>query len=125
MVHTFTIVDLVVAAFGAATSNGNENVTPATVAVNLDHAVPAGKTVRVDYAVTGGTATGGGVDYTLAAGTLTFNAGDATKNVSIAIVNDGATEGAETIQITLTPRAGDPVVAGATMVHTFTINDDD
>ena len=125
MVHTFTIVDVVKATFAAAASNGNENVTPATVAVNLDHAVPAGKTVRVDYSVTGGTATGGGVDYTLANGTLTFNAGDATKNISIAIVNDAIVEAAETIIIAITPRAGDDVVVGATASHTYTINNDD
>jgi len=32
----------------------------------------SGKTVTVDYTVGGGTATGGGVDYTLANGTLTL-----------------------------------------------------
>jgi hypothetical protein len=42
----------------------------------------------VDYAVSGGTATGGGVDYTLASGTLTFNPGVTTQNISVAIVND-------------------------------------
>ncbi len=79
--------------------------------------------VHVDYKVTG-TATGGGVDYTLADGTLEFNAGETTKNISIAIVDDAVVDVGETIILTITPKAGD-VVLGATTTHTFTINDND
>src|SRR5216117_2158926 len=51
-------------AFNAPGSSGLENVSPASVAVSL--ATASAKTVTVNYAVSGGTATGGGVDYTLA-----------------------------------------------------------
>src|SRR5206468_3892736 len=51
-------------AFSLASSSGAESVSPANLAVALS--TVSGKTVTVDYAVTGGTATGGGVDYTLA-----------------------------------------------------------
>src|SRR5437667_250530 len=56
-----------VVAFNASTSNGSESITSASVPVSLSSA--SGKSVTVNYAVTGGTATGGGVDYTLASGT--------------------------------------------------------
>src|SRR5207247_3188444 len=55
--------------FSLATCSGLENVTPANLQVSLSAA--SGKTVTVNYAVTGGTATGGG-DDTPANGTLTF-----------------------------------------------------
>ena len=74
--HTYTINDNDAAptvAFNAASSSGDEGTTPVNLAVSLSAA--SGQTVTVNYAVTG-SATGGGVDYTLAAGTLTFNPGD-------------------------------------------------
>src|SRR5213075_1808468 len=72
-------------AFSLASSSGAESVTPANLAVALSSV--SGKTVTVNYAVSGGTATGGGVDYTLAAGTLTFAPGVATQNVALAVVD--------------------------------------
>src|SRR5206468_3390973 len=64
--------------FSASSSSGVESVTPANLAVALSTA--SGKTVTINYAVTGGTATGGGVDYTLANGTLTFAPGVISQN---------------------------------------------
>ena len=61
-------------AFSVTSSSGSEGSTPANLAVALSGA--SGSTITVDYAVTGGTASGGGVDYTLGASTLTFNPGD-------------------------------------------------
>src|SRR5439155_14054549 len=57
-------------AFSLASSSGAESLSPANLVVALS--AVSGKTVTGDYAVSGGTATGGGVDYTLASGTLTF-----------------------------------------------------
>ena len=74
--HTYTINDndaTPTVAFDAASSNGAESATTANLAVSLS--AQSGQTVTVAYTVTGGTATSG-VDYTLAAGTLTFNPGD-------------------------------------------------
>src|SRR5207247_10132658 len=51
-------------AFNLASSSGAESVTPANLAVSLS--AVSGKTVTVDYAVSGGTATGGRGDYQLA-----------------------------------------------------------
>src|SRR5207249_10187753 len=49
--------------FNAASSSGLENITAVALPVSLSAA--SGRTVTVDYAVTGGTASGGGVDYSL------------------------------------------------------------
>ena len=123
--HTYTINDDDTAptvAFNATTSNGGEATTSITIPVSLSGNATS-QTVTVGYSVTGGTATGSGTDYTLAAGTLTFVAGDTSENISITIVNDGITEIDETIQVTL----ASPTVAtlGTNTVHTYTINDND
>src|SRR5438552_2694057 len=106
--------------FNTASSGGLENVTPANLAVSLS--APSGKTVSVDYAVTGGTATVG-VDYTLPGGTLTFAPGVTSKNISIAVVNDALDENDETIEITLSNPSNATVDPIST--HTYTILDND
>jgi hypothetical protein len=110
-----------VVAFTSASSTGDEGSTPATLAVQLS--APSGQTVTVNYAVTGGSATGGGVDVTLPAGTLTFVPGDVAKNVSLTVVNDLLVEAAETVVVTLS--APSNATLGAPVVHTYTILDND
>lgn len=58
--------------------------------------------VTVEYAVTGGTATGGGVDYSLDDGLLTFDAGEFEQTIEVTIVDDGLDEPTETVLLTLT-----------------------
>ena len=121
--HTYTINDndaTPTVAFGIASSSGAESVTPANLAVSLS--AQSGQTVTVAYAVTGGTATIG-VDYTLAAGTLTFNPGDTAENISIAVVDDLLDEADETIVVTLFSPSN--ATLGTNMAHTYTINDND
>ncbi|MBN1671303.1 MAG: lamin tail domain-containing protein [Kiritimatiellae bacterium] len=108
-------------AFAEAASVGAESDSPACVGVVLS-AVPAGA-VTVDYAVTGGTAVGGGTDYALAAGTLTFVAGQTNATLLITIVNDGLIEDHETIMLALSNAANARL--GAPRDHTFTIADVD
>src|SRR5205823_7576384 len=105
----------------AASSSGSESVASTNLAVSLS-AVSA-KTVTVNYAVTGGTATGGGVDYTLASGTLTFAPGVTSQNVSLTVVNDATDEDDETIQVTLSSPSNASL--GATIAHTYKILDND
>ncbi len=69
--------------------------------VTLDPA--SDETVTVDYATSNGTATGGS-DYTAKSGTLTFNANETSKTVSVAILDDDEDESDETLALTL--RAG-------------------
>jgi len=121
--HTYTINDNdpPTVAFNATTSNGSEATTAVTIPVTLSAAYS--QTVTVDYSVTGGTATGGGTDFTLASGTLTFTAGVTSQDISLTVVNDTATELNETIIVTL----ASPTVAslGTNTAHTYTINDND
>jgi hypothetical protein len=122
--HTYTINDNDAAptvAFAVTTSSGSEGTTPANLVVNLSTA--SGQTITVNYAVTGGTATGGGVDYTLASGTLTFSPGQTSRTIPITIVNDTVVEVNETIQVTLS--APTNATLGTNTVHTYTINDND
>src|SRR5207244_1353093 len=108
-------------AFSLTSSSGAESVTPANLAVALS--AVSGKTVTLDYAVSGGTATGGGVDYTLASGTLTFAPGVTNQNIALAIVNDALNELNETVLLTLSNATN--ATLGALTTHTYTITDDD
>ena len=71
--------------------------------VMLDPAATAA--VTVDYATSDGTATGGD-DYTTTSGTLTFQAGDTTKTVSVPITDDAVDDGGETVTLTLSNASG-------------------
>jgi len=108
--------------FFAATSSGSESATSPAITVNLSTA--SGRAVTVSYAAgAGGTATGGGTDYTLATGTLTIPAGQTSMNVPISVVNDTIDEPNETVVINLTSPGNATLVAPSS--HTYTINDDD
>ncbi len=72
-------------------------------AVTLDAA--ADEAVTVDYATADGTATAG-ADYTAASGTLTFAAGERSKTVSVAILDDALDEGKETFLLRLSNADG-------------------
>jgi hypothetical protein len=91
--------------FASGSSGDVEAVTPALVEVILTDA-QAGETYYVDYTVIGGTAIGGGVDYTLAAGTLTFLPDSVSELISIDIIDDGQPEDDETIVIELSNPVG-------------------
>jgi len=99
--HTYTIIDpRPKVLFARDSGSGMEKKTPAYVPVILS--APTRKTVTVDYAVVGGTATGGGVDYALDSGTVVFAPGETGKNIPIKIVADhNDAEPAETIMIKL------------------------
>jgi len=110
-------VDLV-----ATTSSGDEGVTPVVLQVQLNEVHTLN--VTVNYAVTEGTASGAGVDYSLAAGIATITAGNLTSDdISITIVDDSIQEANETIEVTLS----NPVNAslGTNTIHTYTIVDNE
>lgn len=107
--------------FNTTSSSGSEGTTPALLQVDLSAA--SGLSVSVDYAVTGGTATGGGVDFTLASGTLTFDPGQSSKNISVTINDDLLDENNETLVVTLSNPVNSTL--GANTGHTYTILDDD
>ena len=123
-VHTYTIIDndpAPTVGFTTTGSSGSEGTSPANLELTLS--AVSGVDITVDYIVTGGTATGAGVDYTLASGTATIIAGATTTNISPDIVDDINVELTETIEVTIS----NPVNAtlGANTVHTFNILDND
>jgi hypothetical protein len=122
--HTYTLLDNdapPTVEFAAAASSGNEGVTPVNLEVVLSPV--SGQTVTVSYAVTGGSASAGGVDYRMVLGILTFEPGETTKTVTVTIAEDALVESAETVEITLSRPSN--ATLGATAVHTLTITDND
>jgi len=120
--HTYTIIDMrPKVSFEAESSSGLEDATPAQIAVTLSHA--GDQVITVDYTVTGGTATGGGVDYAVAAGTLHFDPGVLTQHVSIDIVDDEEQESTETIEIALSNPTN--ATLGQPTTHTYMILDNE
>ena len=72
--------------FSLATSANMEDVGTDSIIIELNEVMDID--VEVDYAVTGGTATNGGVDFTLTAGTATIPAGSTTATVVFTVVDD-------------------------------------
>ncbi len=83
----------------------SENI--GTTSLTVEMTSTSDGAIKVDYGVTGGNASGSGVDYSLPSGTLTFNAGETSTTLSLSVVNDTRTESDETIVIKLTsPTSG-------------------
>ena len=105
--------------FALASATVDEE-NPAAVNVRLTRTgnnLAAG--VTVDLAVTGGTAQQG-VDFNLPTGTLTFAAGETTKDLALARFSDGRPEGPETISLALSnPTGGATLGSQRTMLITI------
>ncbi|PJC42802.1 MAG: hypothetical protein CO040_02520, partial [Candidatus Pacebacteria bacterium CG_4_9_14_0_2_um_filter_36_8] len=101
--------------------NGLESVTSVNIEVSLNAAAVGD--ITVDYAVSGGDATGSGTDYTLSSGTSTITNGNTTTSINLVIVDDGDIETNETIEITISNPVGASL--GSNTVYTYTITDDD
>ena len=87
----------------ADTEASEEEDSALDFAVTLDPA--SEEAVTVEYATADGTATAG-ADYTAASGTLTFQAGETTKTVSVPIADDAEDDGGETLTLTLSNASG-------------------
>ncbi len=114
--------DIQEAQFSSLTGAGLESASTVHIPIEINTALPDDATV--DYAVTGGTATGGGVDYTLASGTATITAGATTTTISLAVTDDHLFEGSETVVITLS-NPSDNVRIGTNKTFTYMIQDND
>ncbi len=127
--HTFTIHDddnLRKIYFTAASSSGTEATTPAVLTVSIDVAqIDPTNPTTVDYSVTGGTATGGGTDYTLASGTATIAINAQTTTISITINDDAIYEASETIIVSLTNPTNGNLSSTNPIDYTYTITDND
>ena len=81
-------------------------------------------TATVQFSTSNGTATAGS-DYTAVTNqTVTFNDGDTSKTVSVAITNDAFDENDETVNLTLSSPGGSGAL-GSPATAILTINDDD
>ena len=79
----------------------------------------AGETVTVDYATADGTATEGS-DYTSTSGTLTFDAGETSKTVSVPVLDDTVEDSGETFTLTLSnPSGGEAQLGDASATGTI------
>ncbi|MHC4659507.1 MAG: Calx-beta domain-containing protein, partial [Planctomycetota bacterium] len=108
--------------FESASSGELETVTTAQIPVTIN-GPNAVETYTVDYDVIGGTADGGGDDYTLASGTLTFLPGSSTEYIIIDVNDDDIDEDDETVVIELSSPVGPAVGLGFPSQHTYTIID--
>ena len=103
----------------ASVDEGDSGSTTMTFTVRLSSATSG--QVTVDWATSDGTATAG-TDYTAGDGSLTFNAGDSSKTVSVTVTGDDVDEPNETFTVTLSSASGADISDGTA---TGTITDDD
>jgi len=107
--------------FGSATYSRGENLPTATITVTRTGGVASG--VSVNYASTNGTAQAG-LDYTTAAGTLSFAAGQASRTFTVTLANDTLDEASETLTLDLSGATGGASI-GSSATTTLTILDND
>lgn len=89
-----------------------------TVTRSGDTSLPA----TVTYSRTGGSATPG-VDFDLAAGTLSFPAGQTSRNIPLDVVDDAAKESGETVTVSLSSPVGTALGSPAAMTVTIRASD--
>ena len=94
-----------------------------TASITVTRENPAGGEMSVQFTATNGTASAG-VDYTPVSGTLTFAAGMLSTNFQVPILNDGLSEGAESVQLQLRQPSTN-VLLSSPADATLTIVDDD
>src|SRR5262249_48039370 len=87
----------------------------------LSHATHS-QTVTVSYATADGTAHTSDNDYTSASGSLTFNAGETSKTVTVSVIGDLTYEQAETFYVNLSS-ASNATIGDSQGVGTI-VNDD-
>ena len=105
-------------ATGAAAISEDGGSTDITVSL----AENAESEITVNLAF-GGTASGNGVDYNTSASSVTFAAGEVSKIITIASVQDTEEEGDETIEVSIESASGARFDAGA--VTSILLEDDD
>jgi hypothetical protein len=100
-------------------AEGNSGASTFSFTVTLDK--PSYQTVKVNYATANGSAVSGS-DYTSKSGTLTFNAGQTSKTIDVAVNGDTRPEGDETFKVVLGNALNGSIINGT---GTGTIRNDD
>ena len=90
-------------------AEGNSSATPFTFTVSLSS--PAGSQVTVNYATANGTAMEGS-DYQSASGTLTFNPGQTSRQITVYVNGDSVKESNETFAVNLSSAVGASITDG-------------
>ena len=107
--------------FLVATDSVAEDVPSGTITITVTRTGGSDGAVSVPVSVAGGTATGGGVDYTFAAPALNWAHGDAAnKTFTVAITNDALFEPNETFILQLGAPTGGATL-GTNVTETVTI----
>lgn len=118
--HFLALFEAPVVQFSSSTASAAEGAGATTLPLTLSFA--AEEDVRVDVAVTGGTATAGS-DYTFGpVQTVTFPSGATAASPTITVLNDSEDEGSETVQLSLQGYSSG-LGSGTTTVLTLTITD--
>jgi hypothetical protein len=107
--------------FALTSASADESVESAEILIEQNYAV--GQAITVSYTVSG-SATGEGIDYSLASGTVTIEAGEISNTISIeGIVDDLLQEDDESIIITLS----NPInaILGSDSVYKYVIEDNE
>ena len=89
---------IIISVSDASATEGTDATISFEVSLNKPHPV---RSVTMDWSISGYTAVAG-EDYTDARGTLTFASGETTKTISISLLDDSASEGVETLTLSLT-----------------------
>jgi hypothetical protein len=125
--YTYSIIDndspdglLPAVGIAGETSTVVENVGVHLIPVVLSATSAA--EVLVDFTATGDTATGGGVDYDLANGTLAFAPGETLKFISLPVIDDSIMEVSEYLTLSLSNPVN-AVVSNSGRVVAITDND--
>ena len=98
-----------------------EEATGAKLAFVVTLSRPASGAVMVDYSTEDSSAQAG-ADYTAASGTLSFRAGESSKTIEVAVLDDDHDEGAETLTLTLS-NASNGRITDAEATGTITNHD--
>ena len=123
--QTVTITDdeaLPVISLSSSASTVSEANASVTLTVT---ATPASSSVITVNLAETGTASGGGVDYSLGAGVLNISAGSTTATTSITAVDDGIYDPAETVIIDISSVSGGGATESGSQQETVTITDDE
>ena len=123
--QTVTITDdeaLPVISLSSSASTLSEVNASVTLTVT---ATPASSSVITVNLAETGTASGGGVDYSLGAGVLNISAGSTTATTNITTVDDGVYDPAETVIIDITSVSGGGATESGSQQETVTITDNE
>ncbi|MGL1904459.1 MAG: hypothetical protein OCC49_20165, partial [Fibrobacterales bacterium] len=113
------------AAVNVTTVNQTMGEGGVTAALSFTMDATDGADVTVNFNVIGGTATGGGADFTLPATSTVITNGTLVGTATVTLIDDLLDENNETVIVQITSVTGGAGSVGPSDTHTITINDND